>query len=153
MFYSGTRVYSPPEWIELGRYSGDGLTVWSLGILLYDMVFGNIPFETDHQIIKALLNFRPEIRLSNEVMDLIKRCLTVSQNERITLAKIQEHAWITGNKTELSKAHTKPKSHHSPRHRSKSSPVNVKVSNHGIAIMSSNITPESCYFPLMSTQN
>jgi len=92
--FDGTRVYAPPEWIKFRRYKGDGLTVWSLGILLYDMVCGDIPFETDAQIKHANVTFRPELRLSAKVKDCIEQCLTVAQNHRCTLKQLLQHPWL-----------------------------------------------------------
>ena len=60
-------MYSPPEWIISKRYYGDKLTVWSLGILLYDMVCGDIPFESDQAICTAKLNLNNNVSQSCKV--------------------------------------------------------------------------------------
>merc|ERR1711885_107539 len=92
--FRGTRVYSPPEWVRDGEYRADGLTTWSLGVLLYDMLTGDIPFASDGQIIRCQLPpWSPHI--SQEARDLVRRCLTINTGLRITLDKILEHPWLS----------------------------------------------------------
>ena len=92
--FQGTRVYSPPEWINSRAYRPEGLTVWSLGVLLYDMVCGDVPFESDAQISRAHLTWFPQLKLSEEVKSLISGCLKVDTSERLTLAEIAAHPWL-----------------------------------------------------------
>jgi len=89
--FEGTAVYSPPEWVTCRRYFGLPATVWSLGILLYDMVVGDIPFSDDLQIIKCQLKF-PDI--SQECINLIQRCLSVRSSERPTIEQLIQSDWL-----------------------------------------------------------
>merc|ERR1712168_688859 len=91
--FKGTRVYSPPEWINCGAYTAEALTVWSLGILLYDMLCGDIPFETDQEISEGRVVWFKQLNLSSQVKDLISSCLTVDPSKRITLCELLDHPW------------------------------------------------------------
>merc|ERR1711915_1152871 len=92
--YRGTRVYSPPEWIQNGEYTGDGLTVWSLGVLLYDMLCGDIPFTTDREICSGKLLWQKHVKLSREAKDLIQQCLHMTPELRINLDSVLSHPWF-----------------------------------------------------------
>merc|ERR1711982_258678 len=91
--FKGTRVYSPPEWINCGAYTAEALTVWSLGILLYDMLCGDIPFESDQEISVGKLVWFKQLNLSSQVKDLISGCLSVDPAKRITLHEVLDHPW------------------------------------------------------------
>ncbi|XP_065829825.1 serine/threonine-protein kinase pim-1-like isoform X2 [Oscarella lobularis] len=90
--YEGTRVYSPPEWIKHHKYLAEPAAIWSLGILLYDMVMGDVPFEKDDEILHADLKFSRSC--TRAVVHLIRCMLTRPPSGRPTFSQVLDHVWL-----------------------------------------------------------
>jgi len=90
--FQGTNCYAAPEWVTCGRYFGLPQTVWSLGILLYDLVCGDIPFSDELAIIKCQPQFPSH--LTPECIELIQRCLAIRSSERPSLEECLRSTWL-----------------------------------------------------------
>ncbi|XP_053491622.1 uncharacterized protein LOC128614256 [Ictalurus furcatus] len=91
--YTGTRVFYPPEWVCEGEYFGRPATIWSLGVLLFHLVCGDLPFQNEVDIVDLNIRFTPG--LSRACRDLIFWCLERHPHYRPTFQEILSHEWFT----------------------------------------------------------
>ena len=95
----GTPAYLAPEIILDRGYQGFSADIWSLGILLYAMVQGTVPFKASNisdlhkRILKGDFDF-PVDSVSPEVEDLIRKMIVLRPEKRITIPQILSHEWV-----------------------------------------------------------
>jgi serine/threonine protein kinase len=92
--YEGTRLYAPPEWIQHRRFRAESLTVWQLGILLYVMLVGDIPFHEDLDILAGLEALRPRIEVSPDCGALLRGLLAPREGDRLRLTEVAGQPWL-----------------------------------------------------------
>ncbi|MCJ8739583.1 hypothetical protein PDJAM_G00048880 [Pangasius djambal] len=96
----GTLDYLPPEMIE-GHSHDEKVDLWCIGVLCYECLVGNPPFETaSHsetykRITKVDLQF-PKV-VSDGARDLISKLLRHSPSMRLPLKSVMEHPWVKTN--------------------------------------------------------
>jgi len=96
----GTLDYLPPEMVE-GREHDEQVDVWSLGVLMYEFLVGNPPFEAEGHNATYRRISRVDLRfpkgLSEDAKDLIYKLLQKDPRKRMALDQIPKHPWIIRN--------------------------------------------------------
>ena len=97
---AGTPFYMAPEVLD-GAYSKQA-DIWSLGVILYTLVSGYLPFQGSNaadvfrKIKEGDFHFNhPEFNsVSTECKDLIKKLLVVKEKSRLTGQNALKHPWF-----------------------------------------------------------
>jgi len=99
----GSPFYASPEMINGNKYNGIKSDIWSLGVILYLMLFEELPFMDAEvkRLYKKILEGKYEIPedkitdVSKEAIDLVKKILEVNPKKRIKISGIKNHPWFT----------------------------------------------------------
>jgi serine/threonine protein kinase len=103
----GTPAYLAPEVIKAEGQTGPKSDVWSLGVLLYLLYFGIVPFKAKdmqvlyNKIIVGTYKFIDISDTSSELIDLIKKILIVDVDLRFDVDEILSHPWLAGQKESI----------------------------------------------------
>ncbi|GBG25883.1 Protein kinase, putative [Hondaea fermentalgiana] len=94
----GSPCYAAPEMIAGKKYDGTKSDIWSLGVVLFALVAGYLPFEDNDtpKLYRKILhaNYKCPSHISAEVKDLLSKILEVQPKKRITIEGIRKHLWM-----------------------------------------------------------
>ena len=93
----GSPCYASPEMVKGKKYDGFNIDIWAIGVILFAMLCGYLPFEDDEndndilfsQIIKNKIDY-PSF-LSELSLDMLKKILVSDPLKRITVDEIKKH--------------------------------------------------------------
>ncbi|XP_056095205.1 NUAK family SNF1-like kinase 1 [Rhinichthys klamathensis goyatoka] len=95
--FCGSPLYASPEIVNGRPYHGPEVDSWALGVLLYTLVYGSMPFDGgDHKnLIRQISNgeYR-EPSQSSDARGLIRWMLMVNPERRATVEDIANHWWV-----------------------------------------------------------
>uniref|UniRef100_A0AAY4EQ71 non-specific serine/threonine protein kinase n=1 Tax=Denticeps clupeoides TaxID=299321 RepID=A0AAY4EQ71_9TELE len=95
--FCGSPLYASPEIVNGRPYRGPEVDSWALGVLLYTLVYGTMPFDGgDHKkLIRQISNgeYR-EPTQSSDARGLIRWMLMVNPERRATVEDIANHWWV-----------------------------------------------------------
>ena len=89
--FVGTRAYMAPEQFVRDSYLAEPVTIWSLGVLLYFLIFNRLPFYNQHETIYHHPTWRGNKDVPTWVLDLNKSMLDKTPTCRPNLMETYGH--------------------------------------------------------------
>ncbi|XP_077522506.1 MAP/microtubule affinity-regulating kinase 3 isoform X12 [Amblyomma americanum] len=96
--FCGSPPYAAPELFQGKKYDGPEVDVWSLGVILYTLVSGSLPFdganlkELRERVLRG--KYRIPFYMSTDCENLLKKFLVLNPAKRATLEVIMKDKWM-----------------------------------------------------------
>lgn len=103
---AGSPAFMPPELCVArhGQVSGRAADIWSMGVTLYCLRYGRIPFEKTGMLELYESIRSDEVPLRDEkdehFADLMRRLLEKDPEKRISMDDLRKHPWVTKDGTD-----------------------------------------------------
>ena len=105
----GSPCYSAPEMLRGNKYKPFPIDVWGIGVILYCMICGALPFEDEREdvLIRKVINcnYNCPYFINSNVRALFKRILCQNPNDRITMEELKINCIYNMGKSNFMKFH------------------------------------------------
>lgn len=87
----GTMAYMAPEILHRDKYLGDKIDIWALGVVIYVLLVGFMPFKED-DVTKA--KYRTPKDVESDAEDFVSHMLVLDPKQRYSARRLLTHPWV-----------------------------------------------------------